>query len=148
MSIANTIESRVPYLDHKLVEIAAQVPCRYKIRGFSGKYLLRSVMAKQLPEAILRRRKKGFPTPIRPWLRHPLLEKLRSVLLDGRMAERGIIRSSYVRQLLAAHQAGDSGATEGCWRLLNFELWCRIFLDRDSRFIVGQSLAHEEALHA
>ncbi len=138
MSMASSIESRVPFLDHKLVEFAARVPSRYKIRLFSGKYLLRQAMAKQLPREILRRRKKGFPTPIRPWLRHQLFDKLQSVLTDGRAAERGIIRPAYVRQLLNAHQNGHSGATEGCWRLLNFELWNRIFLDRDSSSLRSQ----------
>jgi asparagine synthase (glutamine-hydrolysing) len=134
MSMAASIESRVPFLDHKLVEFAARIPARYKVRRFSGKYLLRRAMAHRLPPEVLRRSKKGFSTPIRPWLRNQLFAKVSAVLLDGRTRERGLIKSSYVQQLLEAHRHGDSRATEGCWRLLNFELWNRIFLDRDSRF--------------
>jgi len=146
MSMASSIESRVPFLDHKLVEFAARVPSRYKARLFSGKYLLRRAMEKLLPGEILHRGKKGFPTPIRPWLRHQLFGKLQSILTDGRAAERGIIRPDYVRQLLNAHQNGHSGATDGCWRLLNFELWSRIFLDRDSSSFPSQALEPSAAL--
>src|SRR6266581_3065567 len=131
MSMAASIESRVPFLDHKLVEFAARIPARYKIRFFSGKYLLRKAMARELPAEALRRNKKGFPTPIRPWLRNQLFDRLSAILTDGRMAERQLIRPDYVRYLLNAHRQGNSFATEGCWRLLNFELWNRIFLDRD-----------------
>lgn len=131
MSMAASIESRVPFLDHKLVEFAAGLPARYKLRFSSGKYLLRKAMARDLPPEVLRRNKKGFPTPIRPWLRNQLFEKLKRILTDGRLAERQLIKPTYVEYLLNAHQQGNSSATEGCWRLLNFELWCRIFLDRD-----------------
>ena len=133
MSMAASIESRVPFLDHKIVEVAARIPARYKVRRFSGKYLLRRAMAHRLPPEVLRRSKKGFPTPIRPWLRYQLFDDLGAVLLDGRTRERQLIQSSYVQRLLEAHRHGDSHATECCWRLLNFELWNRVFLDRDSR---------------
>jgi asparagine synthase (glutamine-hydrolysing) len=131
MSMATSIESRVPFLDHKLVEFAFRLPARLKLRFGSGKYLLRKAMADRLPREVLRRSKKGFPTPIRPWLRGPLFEQLSAILMDGRLAERRLIRADYVKELLRKHREGDSYATEGCWRLLNFELWNRIFLDRE-----------------
>ncbi len=146
MSMAASIESRVPFLDHKLVEFAAGTPARHKIRSFSGKYLLRRAMANRLPAKVLQRNKKGFPTPIRPWLRNQLFDKLSAILTDGRMAERGLIQPAYVHRLLSAHRGGDSGATEGCWRLLNFELWSRIFLDRDSSVLSPQTLEGNEAV--
>ena len=133
MSMAASIESRVPFLDHKLVEFAARIPARYKVRRFSGKHLLRRAMAHRLPPEVLRRSKKGFPTPIRPWLRYQLFDDLTAVLLDGRTRERQLIEPSCVQRLLEAHRHGDLQATECCWRLLNFELWNRVFLDRDSR---------------
>src|SRR6266478_3822760 len=114
MSMAASIESRVPFLAHNLVEFAARVPARYKVRGFSGKYLLRRAMAHRLPPEVLRRSKKGFPTPIRPWLRNQLVDKLSAILTDGRMAERRLIKAGYVQQLLQAHRRGSSQATEGC----------------------------------
>ena len=131
MSMAASVESRVPFLDHKLVEFTARVPASYKIRDFSGKYLLRQTMKDKLPAAILQRNKKGFPTPIRPWLQNQLFDKLRGVLTDGRLAERQLVNHEYVLSLLAALRQGSSQAVESCWRLLSFELWSRVFLDRD-----------------
>jgi len=131
MSMATSIESRVPFLDHKLVEFAASIPARYKVRGFSGKYLLRRAMASLLPRTVINRTKKGFPTPIQPWLRNQLFDKLSAILTDGRLEERGLFRIEYVQRLLEAHRRGHSRATDACWRLLTFELWSRIFLDRD-----------------
>ena len=132
MSMAASIESRVPFLDHRLVEFTARVPARHKIRGFAGKYLLRRAMADRLPAAVLRRNKKGFPTPVRPWLQNQLFERVLRTLTDGRLAERQIISPTHVLNLLGALREGSSRAAEGCWRLLNFELWNRIFLDRDT----------------
>src|SRR5215469_5829646 len=132
MSMAASIESRVPFLDHKLVEFTASVPARHKIRGFTGKYLLRRMMKDRLPATVLRRNKKGFPTPIRPWLRNQLFERVHRTLTDGRLAERQIVNPPCVLNLLAALRGGSSQAAEGCWRLLSFELWSRIFLDRDT----------------
>lgn len=146
MSMAASLESRVPFLDHKLVEFAARVPPRYKTKLSSGKYLLRHAMAKRLPGAVLRRSKKGFPTPIRPWLRNQLFAKLHGILTDGRLAERNLMKGDYVESLLRAHQQGCSAATDGCWRLLNFELWSRIFLDRDHCGFETQSLASSGAM--
>lgn len=147
MSMAASIESRVPFLDHKLVEFAAGLPARYKLRFSSGKYLIRKAMARDLPPEVLRRNKKGFPTPIRPWLRNQLFEKLKRILTDGRLAERQLIKPTYVEYLLNAHQQGNSSATEGCWRLLNFELWCRIFLDRDDDVRSSQSSHKQFSLY-
>ena len=144
MSMAASIESRVPFLDHKVVEFAAALPARYKLRFSSGKYLLRKVMARKLPPEVLQRNKKGFPTPIRPWLRNQLFERLSAILTDGRMAERRLIEPSYVQHLLNAHRQGNSSATEGCWRLLTFELWCRIFLDRDTS-VTRSRATHEQS---
>lgn len=132
MSMAASVESRVPFLDHKLVEFAASAPARYKVRGLSGKYLLRRVMVGKLPETVLHRNKKGFPTPIRPWLQNQLFDEVRRILTDGRLAERQLVNTEFIRNLLGALREGSSEAAEGCWRLLNFELWSRIFLDRDA----------------
>ena len=147
MSMAASIESRVPFLDHKVVEFAASLPARYKLRFFSGKRLLRKAMAGQLPQEVLRRNKKGFPTPIRPWLRNQLFDKLSTILTDGRMAARQIVDQNYVQNLLNAHRQGDSFATDGCWRLLTFELWNRIFLDRDTEMINSRPSSNGDAAH-
>ena len=147
MSMAASIESRVPFLDHKVVEFAASLPARCKLRFSSGKYLLRKAMARHLPREVLRRNKKGFPTPIRLWLRNQLFEKLKTILTDGRLAERRLLKPNYIEYLLNAQRQGLSSATEGCWRLLNFELWCRIFLDRDDSILASQPICQYFAFH-
>jgi asparagine synthase (glutamine-hydrolysing) len=144
MSMAVSLESRVPFLDHTLVEFAARLPAHLKVRLLSGKYLLRKAMAGRLPETVLRRTKKGFPTPIRPWLQHTLFHRLARVLTDGRLAGRRLIRPEFVLDLLQRHRQGDSAATEGCWRLLNFELWCRMFLDGDHDSLASAAPLRED----
>src|SRR5713226_3856205 len=91
MSMAASIESRVPFLDHKLVEFAARIPARHKVRYLSGKYLLRKAMEGRLPDEVLNRRKMGFSTPVKPWLRYQLFDRVSAILTDGRMAERQLI---------------------------------------------------------
>lgn len=145
MSMAASIESRVPFLDHKVVEFAAHLPARMKIRNFSGKYLLRRVMEDRLPSEIMNRTKKGFPTPVQPWLRGPLFEKVSATLTDGRLAERRLVRPSFVNSLLDQHRRGNARATDGCWRLLNFELWNRIFIDRDPAALNTNAVRYESA---
>jgi asparagine synthase (glutamine-hydrolysing) len=136
MSMAASIESRVPFLDHKLVEFAARIPAEHKVRFLSAKYLLRKTMAGRLPTAVLNRRKMGFPTPVKPWLRNQLFDRVAEILTDGRLEERKLLNASYVSDLLDAHRRGRTDATDAIWRLLNFELWCRIFFDRDPRYAV------------
>jgi asparagine synthase (glutamine-hydrolysing) len=135
MSMAASIESRVPFLDHKLVEFAMRIPPRLKVRYLSGKYLLRRAMEDRLPGEVLNRIKRGFPTPVKPWLRYQLFDRVASILSDGRLAARGILNANYVRDLLEAHRAGRVDATDAIWRLLNFELWNRVFFDRDPEFL-------------
>jgi asparagine synthase (glutamine-hydrolysing) len=131
MSMSTSLESRVPFLDHQLVEFAMGIPAAHKVRYMSGKHLLKQSMVGRLPEEIIFRNKKGFPTPIKPWLRNQLFDNVSGILTDGRLAGRGIVRHDFVRKLLEEHRRGSSPATEGVWRLLNFEIWNRIFFDGD-----------------
>ncbi len=131
MSMAASVESRVPFLDHKMVEFGIRIPSHMKLRRFTGKYILRRAMEDRLPREVLHGSKKGFPTPIRTWLRCQLFERVASVLTDGRLSARGTLKPDYVRDLLNAHRAGRVDATDQIWRLLNFELWNRIFFDGD-----------------
>jgi asparagine synthase (glutamine-hydrolysing) len=133
MSMAASIESRVPFLDHRLVEFAARIPAQHKIRLLSAKYLLRRAMAGRLPAEVIRRRKMGFPTPVKPWLRHQLFDRVAAILTDGRLAERRLLNAAYIRNLLDGHRRGRLDATDAIWRLLNFELWNRVFFDRDPK---------------
>ena len=132
MSMAASIESRVPFLDHALVEFAAGIPSRYKTRGLAGKCILKSAVRDLLPESIINRRKMGFPTPFRRWLAGQQLEIVESTLLDTRSLARGLFRPEAVRRCFDEHRAGKTDHSERIWRLLNLELWHRAFIDRGS----------------
>jgi asparagine synthase (glutamine-hydrolysing) len=130
MSMAASIESRVPFLDHKLVEFAAGLPEKMKLRGLTTKYILRRAMANRLPKEILTRKKMGFPVPIGAWLRGPFHHIIDEYVLSARAIERGIFNADYVRELVVRHQAGENHA-ERLWALVNFEIWQRRFFDGD-----------------
>lgn len=128
MSMANSIESRVPFLDHTFVEFSTRVPAHMKRQGSDGKYILKKAVEDLLPHNIVYRTKMGFPTPVRSWLRSPkaalLLSRLRasdSLLADW--VDRGSMDS-----LLERHHQGTEDATDRIWRLLNLQLWGDVFL--------------------
>lgn len=131
MSMAASIESRVPFLDHILVEFAASIPSRFKTRGMSGKLILKSAVKDLLPAPIIHRRKMGFPTPIAKWILGPQLDTLEKMLLGTRSMSRGFFRPEAVRRLFAEHRANSRDNADRIWRLLNLEIWQRIFFDRD-----------------
>jgi asparagine synthase (glutamine-hydrolysing) len=128
MSMAASIESRVPFLDHKLVEFAASLPVRMKLRGLTTKYILRQAMRDRLPKEILSRKKMGFPVPVGAWLRGKFRYILDEYVLHPRALERGIFNPDIVRNLVARHYAGEKH-DERLWALINFEIWQRRFLD-------------------
>jgi asparagine synthase (glutamine-hydrolysing) len=128
MSMATSIESRVPLLDHTFVEFAARVPDHLKLRGSEGKYIVKKAVEDILPHDILYRKKMGFPTPIRQWLMDPRAESLFAVLRQ----KDGIIQSCLdcraVESLLDRHQRGVEDATDRIWRLLNLQIWGNVCL--------------------
>jgi asparagine synthase (glutamine-hydrolysing) len=129
MSMAASIESRVPFLDHVLVEFTTRIPSRYSIQGLSGKHILKLAVEDLLPHSIVHRRKMGFPTPWAYWLAGPQLDDLESMLLEPRTLERGLIERDSVRKLFAEHRAGRRDNGDRIWRLLNLEIWQRVFID-------------------
>jgi asparagine synthase (glutamine-hydrolysing) len=129
MSMAASIESRVPFLDHKLVEFAATLPDNWKLAGWTTKRVLRASMKGVLPESILNRPKMGFPVPIGRWTRGRWNDVARDVLLDRRSRERGLIDPPAVDAMLQGHAAGRIDAGDRIWSLLNLELWYRTFID-------------------
>ncbi len=132
MSMAASIESRVPFLDHKVVEFAAQVPLRQKISGRSGKWLVKQALRKFLPKSIIQRKKTGFPVPLADWLRRGFADPLWNIVSSERARSRGLFNPDYVNELLQENQAGIRDHSEPLWSVLNFELWARIFLDGES----------------
>lgn len=132
MSMAASIESRVPFLDHKLVEFAARLPERMKLRGLTTKYILRQAMADKIPSEILTRKKMGFPVPVGSWLRGEFRHLLDDYVLGARALERGIFEPEFVRNLVARHHAGENHS-ERLWMLVNFEIWHRRFIDGEEQ---------------
>ena len=131
MSMATSIESRVPFLDHKLVEFAGTVPSHCKVRRFSGKHLLKRALAGQLPPSIRLRRKMGFPVPFEEWLRERYLPHVRHLLLSERFLERGWLQPAAVKSIFDQHASGRMNHTRQIWALWGLELWAQIFLDRE-----------------
>jgi asparagine synthase (glutamine-hydrolysing) len=129
MSMSASIESRVPFLDHHLVELAARLPERLKLHGLTTKRILRHAMRGVLPTSILRRPKMGFPVPFGQWLRGEWLTVVGDVLLDRRTRERGLVNAPAVAALLRAHRQGRRNGSDAIWALLNLELWYRTFID-------------------
>ena len=128
MSMACSIESRVPFLDHKFVEFSTRIPDRLKIRGGTQKYILKKAVEDLLPANIIYRKKMGFPTPIRRWLLDPKAEPLYAALRsrDGLLASYLDMRE--VDALVERHRSGFEDATDRVWRLLNLQLWGDLFL--------------------
>ena len=131
MSMATSIESRVPFLDHKLVEFAATMPDEWKLHNWTTKRVLREAMKGILPESILSRPKMGFPVPFSRWSREQWNGPIADVLLDGRTRDRGIIDTHAAATLLRDHRAGRTEGWDRIWMLLNLELWFRTFIDGD-----------------
>src|SRR5262249_44349686 len=131
MSMAASIESRVPFLDHKLVEFAAKLPERMKLRGLTTKYILRRAMKDRLPRPILSRRKMGFPVPLGAWLRGRFSHVVDEYVLGDRASSRGLFNRDFVSALVARHNAGEDHS-ERLWSLINIEIWQRQFIDGEA----------------
>ena len=132
MSMAASIESRVPFLDHVLVEFTASIPAKYSTRRMAGKCILKLAVADLLPDAIVHRKKMGFPTPWAYWLAGPQLEELERLLLEPRTLQRGLFRGEMVKRLFGEHRGGSRDHGSRIWRLLNLELWLRVCVDGES----------------
>ena len=131
-TMAHGLEGRSPFLDHHLMELAARLPIRQKLRAGTGKYVLKRVMAPYLPRRLRYRRKQGFGVPIEHWFRGDLRELLRDVLLDGRLAQRGYFRMDAVEKLIRDHETRQASWHFQLWNLMMMELWHRNFVDGDA----------------
>ncbi|MBV8308100.1 MAG: asparagine synthetase B, partial [Gammaproteobacteria bacterium] len=131
MSMAASIESRVPFLDHPLTEWVAALPQAMKLRGTTTKWILRQAMQGRLPAPILTRRKMGFPVPVGAWLRGAWRPLLGEYVTGGRARERGLFDAGTVERIVAEHLQGINHA-ERLWALLTFEIWARVFLDGET----------------
>jgi asparagine synthase (glutamine-hydrolysing) len=130
MTMANSVELRVPLLDHRVLEFAASLPPSFKLNGFTSKYILKKALSQKIPKEIRNRKKTGFPVPYESWLRNDLKDVVWSVLTDRRTVERGYFRKDAVEALLEANSNGTNYSKE-IFSLLSLELWQRTFLECD-----------------
>jgi asparagine synthase (glutamine-hydrolysing) len=130
MSMAASIESRVPFLDHRLAEFSSKLPARMKLRNGTSKWILREAMKGILPDEILTRPKMGFPVPLAGWLRGTHRHIVDEYVLSERALARGIFDEDHVKGMVSSHQAG-ADLSEQLFRLINFEIWLRRFIDRE-----------------
>jgi len=132
MSMAASIESRVPFLDHELVEFTAKIPSQYSVHGMAGKFILKKAMEDLLPHSVIYRKKMGFPTPWEHWLKGPQLDAIGRMLLAPRSMDRELLRRQAVERLFGEHRNRTRDHSNRIWRLLNLEIWQRIFLDGEA----------------
>lgn len=131
MSMAASIESRVPFLDHTLVEFAVNIPSEHQLGGLSGKRILKEAMNGLLPSSIIHRPKLGFPTPWSGWLAGTQLDEIENLLLEPRSVERGLFQSAAVKRLFHEHRTKYRDHYDRIWRLLNLEIWHRVCIEGD-----------------
>lgn len=142
LSMAHSLESRVPLLDHALVDFVTTLPTRYLINhqwdknpsgdeNLAGKYLFRRAMEGVLPDRILLKRKQGFSAPEQSWYQGPLMNYVKTILLDRKTLSRGFFQEAFVRRVLEEHLSGAVNHRLLIWSLLSFEFWNRLFMDAD-----------------
>lgn len=128
MTMANSVELRVPFLDHKVLEFAASLPIEYKLQGITSKYILKRALDGRVPEQVINRKKAGFPVPVQSWISGELNAFSRDVLLDSRTLARGYFRKRAVEKLL--HEAvAEKKYGKEVFSLIILELWFREFID-------------------
>ena len=133
MSMAVSLEARDPLLDHKLLEFVATVPSSLKLKRGQSKYLLRRLLARRVPRSIVDRPKQGFEAPIGRWLRGPLAPMVDDLLMDGRLADRGVFDAREVQRIWREHRGGAADHRHRLWSLVMLELWFRRFVDNAHR---------------
>jgi asparagine synthase (glutamine-hydrolysing) len=126
-SMANSLEARSPFLDHKVMEYAARLPVNLKLRGKESKYILKSAFGDLLPRENVERRKMGFGVPVGKWFRTELRELMRDALLSKESVERGYFNGAAVGKMVEDHLSGARDHSATLWNLLMLELWHREF---------------------
>jgi asparagine synthase (glutamine-hydrolysing) len=142
MSMATSIESRVPYLDHVLVEHAMRLPSHLKLRGARTKAVLRAALDGVVPREVLTRKKMGFPVPLAGWLRGPFRRVCEELVLGERARARGLFHVPTLQALCAEHGAGARDHTDRLFLLMGLELWQRMFLDGEDHSAISLAMTN------
>ncbi len=132
MSMAVSLEARVPLLDHKLIEFVTRIPADLKMAGLETKHLFKQAVADLVPPEVLTRPKQGFGVPIHKWINQQLRERIHDTLSDPRTLQRGYVSRSHVEVLLDEHERGRRDHAMALWSLLMLELWHRQFMDKSA----------------
>ena len=148
MSMAASLEARVPLLDHKLVEFAASLPPGLKLKGLARKYLLKKVASRWLPHEVIHRKKEGFPIPFSVWFRGDLRPFVRDLLSPAALRRRGLFDPVYVQKLFDEHESRQADHGYLLWGLLSVELWHRVFLDTPARKSTPGNVVQNSCLKA
>lgn len=127
LSMAHSVEVRPPFLDHRLIEFAATIPGKFKIRNGRGKHILKEAVRGLIPQSVIDRRKEGFVLPMDHWLLHNLRGKVEATLAPARLAAHGLLRPERVRALLNAHYARTANHGPRIWNLMMFQFWWEKF---------------------
>ena len=128
-TMANSLESRVPLLDHRLLEFLARVPVNYKINGKTSKWILREAIKDWLPPRFLDRPKHGFAVPLAYWFRNNLAQFVKDRILGKRFLRRGFFHKDFIKKIIEEQQKGIRDWASRIWSLLMFDEWCRIWWD-------------------
>lgn len=134
-TMANSVETRVPFLDHRFVEFSATIPYNLKLKGNVTKYILKKTASRLLPKEIIEREKMGFFTPVASksyWFTGELKELTSQILLESKTQKRGYFNQNYIQELFRQHEKGKRDNSTRIWALLNLELWHRIYIDNNS----------------
>jgi asparagine synthase (glutamine-hydrolysing) len=123
MSMASSLEARVPYLDNEVVDLALAMPSRFKVRGGVRKWILKRAFAGSLPASALQRGKEGFSMPMKQWLTHEWNGLMHELLSPASLAAEGLFEARYVARLMREHEAGTHNHSHLLWALMVFQLW-------------------------
>jgi asparagine synthase (glutamine-hydrolysing) len=123
MSMATSLEARVPYLDNEVVDLALAIPSRLKVRGGERKWILKRAFAGSLPQSVLRRGKEGFSMPMKHWLTHEWNGLMHELLSPHSLAAEGLFDARYVERLMREHESGAHNHSHLLWALMVFQLW-------------------------
>lgn len=140
MSMASSVEARVPFLDHPLVEYAATLPPAFKAKGTKTKIILKKLAERYIPHDTIYRQKVGFTVPLSPWFRGPLAGFVKEILQGERVSARGYFRPEAVRTLIEDHQSGKVDRSRALWTLLSLEIWHQLFVDDDGTEAASERL--------
>jgi asparagine synthase (glutamine-hydrolysing) len=129
MSMAHSLETRVPLLDQNLVEFVNSLPSKYKMNGKTRKYILKKIASKLLPDEILHRKKQGFAVPLKYWFKGELKDYIRDIIFDQHTIKRGYFDTYYLTKLVKEHDRGRRDHSVLLWHFLILELWHRLYID-------------------